>query len=704
MAYIETFVINLEKRKDRRLSMIEKMGAREYSFFNAIDGREISGGKHIKYLFRNNDFNYVKPVVGCALSHYTLWNKLLNSPNDYFLILEDDITIEGDIFPVEVEKFMHENKDVVDVLFLGYHVNKDDEHFFDTDEINVINNLPCWFVGGTFAYIITKNGIRNILKKISENGINKGIDTFMHENLDNIFYANKRLAKSNWYYNNTEDELDSDIQHSQDIFEFCNKYSVIIPTIQKAWSITRVLLDSILKDDLVGEVILINNGGAPINLVNEKLKIVNLQENAFVNPAWNLGVKMAKYDNIALLNDDILLPINILSKIPDLDNYGVLGCNQDMSEEMDLIPFESEVHGITKIDFRPHQFGVFMFFKKERYRSIPSRFKIWYGDDYIFNNNKNNGIVNVKIKIEPSASSSLQIFNKIKNEDMDASENRIIVLDFIDWWHIEYGGGFFDKEDNFFISILRDKYPFYTFKIGENPDIAIFSFWGNSYSSYGCRKVFYSAEVCELRECDYNFTFNKTEEKNTRLPLWFVYLKDEEFRYRYPAKRDDFCSMINSSQNDFKIEFLNKLSLYKKVHSTGGALNNTGYITERGLNLSGKLNHQSKYKFVTAFENQISEGYVTEKILDAFRAGAVPLYYGTPDVVKDFNPKCFINYNDFNSMEEFCDFIAKVDQDDNLYNSYFEEDIFAPEWRDIVYDKDHPFYTDIAKKIIGDKF
>lgn len=34
------------------------------------------------------------------------------------------------------------------------------------------------------------------------------------------------------------------------------------------------------------------------------------------------------------------------------------------------------------------------------------------------------------------------------------------------------------------------------------------------------------------------------------------------------------------------------------------------------------------YAFVVAFENTKAEGYVTEKIVNAFLAGAVPIYWG----------------------------------------------------------------------------
>ena len=50
---------------------------------------------------------------------------------------------------------------------------------------------------------------------------------------------------------------------------------------------------------------------------------------------------------------------------------------------------------------------------------------------------------------------------------------------------------------------------------------------------------------------------------------------------------------------------------------------------------------------LAAFENTYAPGYTTEKIMDAFASGCVPIYYGDPLVVQDFNPDSFINAHDF---------------------------------------------------------
>lgn len=63
------------------------------------------------------------------------------------------------------------------------------------------------------------------------------------------------------------------------------------------------------------------------------------------------------------------------------------------------------------------------------------------------------------------------------------------------------------------------------------------------------------------------------------------------------------------------------------------------------------LETYSQYDFVFALENTLKQGYITEKILNAFASGAVPIYWGDNIVEKFFNPKAFINVRKFKSLE-----------------------------------------------------
>ena len=44
-------------------------------------------------------------------------------------------------------------------------------------------------------------------------------------------------------------------------------------------------------------------------------------------------------------------------------------------------------------------------------------------------------------------------------------------------------------------------------------------------------------------------------------------------------------------------------------------------------------------------ENESYHGYVTEKILNAFLGGCIPIYFGTEQIFDIFNRKAFIYYN-----------------------------------------------------------
>ena len=66
------------------------------------------------------------------------------------------------------------------------------------------------------------------------------------------------------------------------------------------------------------------------------------------------------------------------------------------------------------------------------------------------------------------------------------------------------------------------------------------------------------------------------------------------------------------------------------------------------------------YKFVIAMENKQVDGYVTEKILNAFYSGAIPIYWGSKNINDFFNKKAFINVDDFESYEKCVEYILSM--------------------------------------------
>jgi hypothetical protein len=256
----------------------------------------------------------------------------------------------------------------------------------------------------------------------------------------------------------------------------------------------------------------------------------------------------------------------------------------------------------------------------------------------------------------------------------------------------------FDEQDNFFTNLLRKYYNIEL--VHKNPNIIIESCFNNNKKiihRLNVRKIFYSGEKNGIKNnYDFNFTFDNNTSKNIRLPLWVInYKNNTNINYKVDFEKNKFCCFVASNSVKFRNDFCKLLSKYKKVDCGGKCLKNIDY------DVRDKISFQKKYKFCIVFENFSKDNYVTEKILDSYRSNCLPIYWGAKNIEIDFNPKTFINAHDFDNLQDLINYIKKVDNDDELYNSYFKENIFSNYWKNILYDKDELFFKNIAKKILN---
>ena len=208
------------------------------------------------------------------------------------------------------------------------------------------------------------------------------------------------------------------------------KFSIIIPTMFRRVDILDQLLQNLYQDPMVEEVILINNcnltESIPVIPLNSKLLIVSRGRNLYVNPSWNLGVKLSTQDHIAILNDDITISDKLFTGVCqlDFDNIGILGaCHPAIEEIENPTRFSVPSFEILGARIRPWGFGIFMAMKKSNYVQIPEEMLIWCGDDYLFHNIASKGKINTllvaPIKTKMSATSDDKIFDDIKNRDVE---------------------------------------------------------------------------------------------------------------------------------------------------------------------------------------------------------------------------------------------------------------------------------------------
>ena len=157
-------------------------------------------------------------------------------------------------------------------------------------------------------------------------------------------------------------------------------FTAIIPTMWKSPRITQLIAD-LCNCDEVGEVLIIDND--PTNeqpfTNHSKIAIHLMIENTFVNPAWNYGVERAKYDNIAIINDDVNFDADVF-KIYDcsLQQIGIIG----MASENYSLKKTHNIH-LKLMKSRPYGWGCFMMLHKSKYVPIPDDLLIANGDDWL---------------------------------------------------------------------------------------------------------------------------------------------------------------------------------------------------------------------------------------------------------------------------------------------------------------------------------
>ena len=180
--------------------------------------------------------------------------------------------------------------------------------------------------------------------------------------------------------------------------------SVIVPTMWKAEHI-MYMLPILENHHLIGEILIIDNDTSKTNPdIHKYSKVIHLpqKENIYVNPAWNLGCKLAKNEKLCFLNDDVIFNTDCLDFLYEKINplNGVLGFSEmsycgfapDTFEMVKATGLGSEVY-LEKTDIymnhetsgMPHTYyGCCWFIHKSRYFPIPSEFKIYYGDLFIY--------------------------------------------------------------------------------------------------------------------------------------------------------------------------------------------------------------------------------------------------------------------------------------------------------------------------------
>ncbi len=137
---------------------------------------------------------------------------------------------------------------------------------------------------------------------------------------------------------------------------------------------------------------------------------------------------------------------------------------------------------------------------------------------------------------------------------------------------------------------------------------------------------------------------------------------------KYKHREDFFNLCIENYPKKPATDYCKSLGLcYGNYKSSNSKINGSWLSNEL-------IKEYSKYNFVFAMENHDKDGYITEKIINAFVSGAIPIFYGNKIVNEFFNKKAFINVSDFNNLNDCVQFI--INMNENQIHKMMDEPIF----------------------------
>lgn len=243
----------------------------------------------------------------------------------------------------------------------------------------------------------------------------------------------------------------------------------------------------------------------------------------------------------------------------------------------------------------------------------------------------------------------------------------------IDWWPAEEKSK--EKDKNMFDVIIK------------RPS-NVYSVMGNSEIKNDGIKVQYSGESTyrDISLFDINFIPTDKIDKNIIIfPQAYYHILHNDIdineltKPRELNKKTDFCLFSVSNCNcEERNEMFNKLSLYKHIDSCGTCLNNTNKCPGNHEDPE-YISFIKKYKFMICFENKNVPNYFTEKLINAYYGGTIPIYWGCPNVKKYINMDSILylppNYTDLD-INDLIEKIKTLDNNDFLYKEMYEQPLF----------------------------
>ena len=141
-----------------------------------------------------------------------------------------------------------------------------------------------------------------------------------------------------------------------------------------------------------------------------------------------------------------------------------------------------------------------------------------------------------------------------------------------------------------------------------------------------------------------------------------------------PEKKG-IVGVISNCGAAFRTNYIKNMMKFAHIDHYGECLRNKENTDKQRGGVSWhdtKIQLMQGYTFALAMENTKGDGYITEKIFDAYIAGAIPVYYGTEKIFRYMPRASMLYVEDFPSEEALVLHMKRIERNESLYASYFQ--------------------------------
>lgn len=143
-----------------------------------------------------------------------------------------------------------------------------------------------------------------------------------------------------------------------------------------------------------------------------------------------------------------------------------------------------------------------------------------------------------------------------------------------------------------------------------------------------------------------------------------------ERNWEFRRRQRFACAFINNPEPN-RMQFIEALRRYGDVDVYGVA-GDCGVVRS-------KAEVASEYRFIVCFENEAQPGYITEKIVDSWALGCVPIWWGL-DRDHLLNRNSFLNFSDFENVHDLASVVAEIDRSNARLEGIWREPLAAHTW------------------------